>query len=57
MAFGWKNCSRAPKRAARSDDGKRNECWPRKPAKPRDTGAIVEIEWSTPSRPVLFKHF
>jgi hypothetical protein len=57
IAFGWKNCSRVPKRAARSDDGKRNEFWWRKPVKPRETGAIVGNTWDASSRRVLCKHY
>lgn len=39
---GRNNCSRAPKRAARSDGGKRSDCCCQKVAKPRDTGGILD---------------
>jgi hypothetical protein len=41
-AFGWKKSSPFLKRDARNDDGNRKAFWWRKPAKPRETGDMLD---------------
>lgn len=41
IVLGVKNDSRVPKRAARSDEGRRRVCWRMKASKPREKAGIV----------------